>query len=97
MATVDSSSTDAQVEAAYDDNSSYQEDDSVTKARAFITAARILLRRYFSSDTEDNTSRSRRIESIENELERARKWLELNDSTRSSTSVTYADFRGFRG
>ena len=45
MATIDSSSTLAEVLAAYDDNASYAEDDSETKAAAFVTACRVLLRR----------------------------------------------------
>ena len=43
MATLNASSTDAEVWAAYDENASYQEDDSTAKALAFITAGRILL------------------------------------------------------
>jgi hypothetical protein len=45
MSALTSTSTDAQVFAAYDDNASYAEDNSPAKARAFITACRILLRR----------------------------------------------------
>jgi len=45
MSTLDSTSTLAEVKAAYDDNASYAEDDSTTKAAGFATACRILLRR----------------------------------------------------
>jgi len=45
MSTLSSSSTLAEVQAAYDDNASYAEDESASKAAAFITACRILLRR----------------------------------------------------
>ena len=45
MASLSSTSTDAEVKAAYDDNASYAEDASATKAAAFVTACRILLRR----------------------------------------------------
>ena len=43
MSTLTSSSTIAQIEAAYTDNASYVEDNSVAKCRAFITACTILL------------------------------------------------------
>ncbi len=36
MSTLSSNSTTAQVNASYDDNSSYFEDRSVAKARAFV-------------------------------------------------------------
>lgn len=45
MSTLSSSSTDAEVKAAYDDNASYAEDESTAKAAIFITACRMLLRR----------------------------------------------------
>ena len=44
MSTLDSSSTLAEVYAAYDDNASWEEDGSSTKAAAFVTACRFLLR-----------------------------------------------------
>ena len=43
MSTLTSASTLAQVKAAYADNASYVEDNSVAKCRAFITACTILL------------------------------------------------------
>ena len=43
MSTLTSASTLAQVQAAYADNASYVEDNSVAKCRAFITACTILL------------------------------------------------------
>ena len=42
MSTLDSTSTLGQVESAYADNASYAEDNSVDKARAFVTACRLL-------------------------------------------------------
>jgi len=74
-----SASTDAQVWAAYDDNASYQEDASVTKCKAFITACVIILRRNprrigtREEDTELNA------DGIRDELRAARDWLEAND------------------
>jgi len=43
MPSLTSSSTLAQIKAAYADNASYIEDGSATKARAFITACRLLI------------------------------------------------------
>lgn len=43
MSTLSSSSTFAEMQAAYIDNASYAEDGSLAKARAFITACRCLL------------------------------------------------------
>jgi hypothetical protein len=43
MASLSSTSTIAEIEAAYADNAGYAEDNSPSKARAFITACRLLL------------------------------------------------------
>jgi hypothetical protein len=45
MATLNGNSTDAEVWAAYDDNASYEEHGSRTKALALVTACRVLWRR----------------------------------------------------
>ncbi len=44
MSTLDSSSTITEVYAVYDDNASWEEDGSTTKAKAFVTACRFMLR-----------------------------------------------------
>jgi hypothetical protein len=43
VATLNSASTVAEIKASYADNASYHEDGSVPKAKAFITACRLLL------------------------------------------------------
>lgn len=45
MATLDSSSTTAEIAAAYLDNAGYFEDASVTMAKAFVTACTAMLTR----------------------------------------------------
>ncbi|KPK71193.1 MAG: hypothetical protein AMJ84_06520 [Acidithiobacillales bacterium SM23_46] len=45
MAVIDSTSTTADIEAAYLDNCGYEEDASIVKAQRFITACRAMLRR----------------------------------------------------
>ena len=44
MSSLSSQSTYVQIRAAYQDNASYLEDSSAVKARAFITACRLLIR-----------------------------------------------------
>jgi hypothetical protein len=99
MATVDSSSTDDDVWDAYDDNASYEEDGSRSKALAFITACRILLRRRPESTGRGNLTVS--FESVARELDACREWLAANPATTGSGSgsggrVRFADFDNLR-
>lgn len=98
MATVDSSSTDAQVQAAYDDNASYAEDRSVAKARAFLTAARILLRREYAALSDGGSSGQKRVDLIQKEIDSAKEWLERFETYDGvgEQSVTVADLSGTR-
>lgn len=97
MASLSSSSTMAQVEAAYDDNASYAEDDSITKAKAFVTAVRFLLRRLYSSEAFGSASLSTRVDLLRDELRDAQKWLEARDvDSLPSPRVTRANFQNFR-
>lgn len=96
MSSLSSSSTDAEVWAAYDDNASYQEDASRSKASAFITACRILARRLPISADRDGQSISR--ESLREEVAEAMAWLAANpgSSGSGSTRVRFGDFQDFR-
>lgn len=96
MSSLSSSSTDAEVWAAYDDNASYQEDTSRSKASAFITACRILARRLPISADRDGQSVSR--ESLREEVGQAMAWRAANpgSSGSGSTRVRFGDFRDFR-
>lgn len=78
---LNSASTDAQVEAAYDDNASYLETNSRDMAAAFVTACRILLRRRAQSYSIAGRSVSR--ESIETERDAATKYLQSRSNGRS--------------
>lgn len=91
-----STATDAEIWASYDDNASYEEDSSRTKALAFVTACRILVRRLPMSATRDGQSISR--ESLREESEQARKWLAANpgSSGPGSTRVRFGDFQDFK-
>lgn len=94
--TLSSSSTDEEVWASYDDNASYQEDVSQSKASAFITACRILARRLPISAARDGQSISR--ESLREEVADARAWLAANpgSSGAGSTRVRFGDFQRSR-
>lgn len=91
-----SSSTDAEVWASYDDNASYQEDASRTKALAFITACRFLRRRLPISAARDGQTTTR--ESLGEEVAQANAWLSANpgSSGSGSTRVRFGDFQDFR-
>jgi hypothetical protein len=93
---VDSSSTLAQVEAAYDDNADYRDSSSVTKAREFAKACRILVRRYLSGVSNDGTSVNRNVELIKDQLEDVEVWLDGNDTARTGDSTVILDFREAR-
>lgn len=81
MASLTSSSTDAQVAAAYDDNASYEEDNSPTKAAAFLTACRILKRRVPQSMSSSPGSVTER--DLDADIEAVQDWLKANGSTQS--------------
>ncbi len=78
MATLSSSSTLAEIQAAYDDNASYAEDASTVKAVAFITACRLLLRRTYKRQVHGGRG-GQELEAdpslLRAELEDARRWL----------------------
>jgi len=100
MAALSSSSTLVEVKAAYDDNASYEEDASVSKAKAFVTACRFLLRRLpkRSAGSAGSGEIELNSEQIERQLEEARKWVAAND-TAPATSVghtRHSSFRDFR-
>ena len=97
MASVSSASTTAQVRDSYDDNASYVEDNSIVKARRFVTAARILLRRTASQTIKGANQITLRPDLLEREIKDAQLWLEARDVDRQiSPSATRADFRKFR-
>ncbi len=94
--TLSSSSTDAEVQAAYDDNASYEEDSSQVKALAFKTACRFLARRLPMSAARDGQAVTR--ESLQAEIDDAKEWLTANPSSSGSGSlkVRFGDFQDFR-
>jgi hypothetical protein len=95
-----SSSTTTQVLAAYADNASYEEDDDLTKARAFAAACRLLLSPQHSVKRSVSGGRSgSEVELdpgvIERRLDDARRWI-ANKLAAASGGVIHADFTNFR-
>lgn len=100
MSTLSSSSTLAQVYSSYADNASYEEDESTTKAAAFITACRLLLSPKFMPARSRGAGRDAgeiefSAEHIQAELASAQTWLAMQSST-GFGSVKHPDFAGFR-
>ena len=95
MATLSSSSTDQAVWDAYDDNASYDEDNSAAKAKIFITACRILIRRRPNLVTTDGQSVQFNGRMVQKELDQAQQWLGANKSS-AAGSVRHLDFRNLR-
>ncbi len=94
---VTSASTDAEVEAAYDDNASYAALGSAAMARAFCVACRILLRRV-AKRTVHGGQRGFEVEvdprMVQQELQQAQAWLATADA--AGGGVKYTDLSDFR-
>jgi len=101
-----STSTLAQVQAAYDDNASYEEDGDAAKARAFITACRLLIRRLARSVEKSSGSIRQRVElelaQIREQQAAAQAWLAVHggaktpDGTTAGAGARYFSFEDFR-
>jgi hypothetical protein len=99
---VSSTSTLAQVQAAYDDNA--PPFASVAQASEFIRACTILIRRVPVEHGDQFGSMKHDIDSIRKERETAQAWLEANSgsavgtgaSSSISSPIIRASFRNFR-
>jgi len=100
MSTLNSSSTLAQIEAAYADSASYAEDNSVAKARAFVTACRLLVLKYPKSTGTPQAQLQTAIDLIQGEKKAAETWLESHDTGSGSIAggprVTRVSFENSR-
>ena len=99
MSSLTSSSTLAQVKAAYIDNASYAEDVSVTKAKAFVTACRILLLKLPAEAGTRESHVRLNPELIQKEMAEARTWIAANDTASTGSAgprVTFGGFERFR-
>jgi len=95
MSTLDSTSTLADIKAAYADNASYAEDGSTAKAKAFVTACRLLLIKIPKRTAKDNSELEMDTKLIREEMDSANQWLAANGGT-GGPSVKYADTSNFR-
>jgi len=100
---ITSSSTLAQVRAAYEDAAHYEEDGSATQARALITAANVLILR-LSSEAAEGSERVRldeNLRQLRQAIEDARAYIASNPDTTGSTGagagVRHVSFENFRG
>ena len=85
----------ATAQAAYLDNADYDEDASVSKAKAFRTACRQLIVLLPSTTMRGAGSNQQsigfRTDEIRKQLEAVESWLAINDTTGNS-SVIHPDF-----
>lgn len=100
MSSLTSSSTLAEIQASYIDNASYAEDGSVAKAKAFITACRVLLLKMPKSSNSREAGATYNSDLILKEMEAAQAWVAANDSSPTNTSggpsVSRLSFENFR-
>jgi len=94
VSTLSSTSTLTEINAAYDDNASYAEDNSVSKAKAFRTAIAILIRRVLADSTKGDKSLRFDREGLQRQLDEVAAFISSRDT--SNSAVTVADFRGLR-
>ena len=97
MSTLSSSSTDAEVKAAYDDNASYGEDDSTAKAAIFITACRMLLRRMPKVAIHGGKLDAREIQQdlqlIADQMTAAQQWSAARNTAGQVKRLSFENFR----
>ena len=98
MSTLTSASTITAIEAAYLDNASYEEDASVAKAKAFVTACRFLLLKRPTESEFAGTSRMRWTPELwQQEMKAAQAWLPTQAGASGATdNVSHPDFTYFR-
>lgn len=98
MSTLSSSSTYSDAVDAYLDNASYEEDASVTKAKAFVTACRFLIR--FPARTQVGGRGAGHemefdLKTLREEITAAQDWIAVNDEP-AAGRTTFGDFSDFR-
>lgn len=99
MSSLSSTSTLAEIEASYDDNASYAEDNSASKAKAFVTACRMLLRRLPRSSGRGTSNVVLSPDLIQKEMADALEWLATHDTSDTAIDgprVTRVDLRDTR-
>ena len=95
MSTLTSTSTNTAVFAAYDDNASYEEDGSRTKALAFLTACHFLIRRRPTRRADNGRELQFDEQGIREEMNAARRWLAVNPAN-TTPAIRYGDLQNIR-
>lgn len=98
--TLSSSSTYAEITAAYDDNLDYDLTGSLDKAMQFIQACRMLLRRTADEVQKGNERMREEHRKYQQQLDAALDWWRANDTSgnaRRTGSVTHLSAANFRG
>jgi len=100
VSALSSSSSFADVVAAYEDNASWEEDGDLAKAKAFITACRFLLRyAQRSAKRGQGTAAEQEFnyDAVRAEMAQARAYVaEQESGTTSNPNVIHADWQGIR-
>ena len=95
-----SSSTDAQVRAAYEDNADYDTTASVAKAKLFVQACRIRLSRMQDEVAHGDARVQESYQKIADQLDAATSWWSANDEDATTSkiraSVRHPDLRSIR-
>lgn len=92
---LDSSSTLDQIKDAYADNASYAEDGSATKAKAFITACRLLLLKLPNVASKGGESLEFDRSLLRDQIEDASRFVAANDTGTGTGRVGILSVRGF--
>jgi len=95
MPALTSSSTWADITAAYYDNAYYEGDSSGATAKNFVQACRFLLLKLPKRSNHANRNETEfDIALIRGQLDDAKEWISTNAST--TGGVTFSDFRSLR-
>ena len=87
MAFVTSANTLQEIKDAFDDNASYKVEGDIAKAKEFIVAAMVYLRRVVDLTTQGDTTVRDEPEKIQKMLESAEEWWTANDAAATSGRV----------
>lgn len=97
MSTLSSASTLTEIKAAYLDNASYQEDADLAKARAFITACRMLLLKLPQRAAQgDGVEVQLDVRMIQTEMNATKRWIANSAAGSIGGGVRVASFQNLR-
>jgi len=97
MSSLTSASSLTEIKAAYLDNASYQEDADLAKARAFITACRMLLLKLPQHASQgDGVEVTLDVRMLQNEMNAAKRWIANSAAGSIGGGVRVASFQNLR-